>query len=459
MSPPEVERALLSHEDVRDCICFPVAHPTLNHVVGAAVVLQPDASFDEAALRNFLRPRLSQFKIPVRIVRWDEIPRGPSSKPLRAKASEMFARLHPPRSQQAEPRAHAGGNKLERSLAALWCEILELQDIDEDDNFFMLGGDSLRAVRLLADVEEVFGFKLPFEVLFNDAATVAGMAKIIASSRSRGGGPALGRPAIAATRPRDFDEVLRRLRLTVNNWPGVDIGARVPIFILNPQGQLPPLFWCFNDAFESAQMAQELGAEQPIYAMRSLHLVVSDKRQRERFTDPLARHYADEILRLPRAGPYFVGGNCEAGRLAEAVARLLMGQGRRVAQLSCLEYQPQAPFPGRVALFFGAESARHNPFLKRKASERTSPEQIWKRLHKDVVWDIIPGNHGQYFQAPNLAPFMDRLRARLAEARAQPQASATDAIPEPASIGTDSHPAVETWLDHFRTSIRARLRW
>jgi len=46
---------------------------------------------------------------------------------------------------------------------------------------------------------------------------------------------------------------------------------------------------------------------------------------------------------------------------------------------------------------------------------RTAPEQTWKRMHKEVVWDIIPRDHGQYFQTPNLAPFVDKLRGSLCQ--------------------------------------------
>src|SRR4029079_8383973 len=118
--------ALSLHHDVKDCVCFSAFHPTLGQCVAAAVVLHPQASLDEAALRNFLRGRLSQFKVPVRIVQWDEIPRGWSTgKPQRAEASEKFARLFPPASRIAV--AYTPGAKhqtpLVRSLARLWCEV------------------------------------------------------------------------------------------------------------------------------------------------------------------------------------------------------------------------------------------------------------------------------------------------------------------------------------------------
>ena len=183
VSPPEVERALLSHDDVRDCICFPVAHPTLNQIVAAAVVLRPEASFDEAAFRNFLRHRLSQFKIPVRIVRWDEIPRGASGKPLRAKASEMFTRLHPPPSQQAEPLWRDARTPQEEVLCALFAEVLGVARVGIADNFFELNGDSLMAMRLISRIRATLDVEIAIGDLF-EAPSVGALAKRLDGAQS-----------------------------------------------------------------------------------------------------------------------------------------------------------------------------------------------------------------------------------------------------------------------------------
>ena len=64
-------------------------------------------------------------------------------------------------------------------LARLWSEILELDRVAPDDNFFLLGGDSLRAAALFAEVEATFGVTLPLETIFDEGETVAGMAMLI----------------------------------------------------------------------------------------------------------------------------------------------------------------------------------------------------------------------------------------------------------------------------------------
>jgi thioesterase domain-containing protein/acyl carrier protein len=354
---------------------------------------------------------LPPFMVPRSITILDALPRLPNFKIDREelRRRDQLEREHS--SPPVEPN-----NKIQETLLKIWRDVLNRHDIGCDDDFFLCGGDSLGAVQLLAEVAEVYGVVLAIDVLFDAGATVAGMAKTIEAARSRVR-PLDRRPAstvekVTSSGAKNLDEVVRRLRLTANSWPGVNIGVGIPIFTLNPQGKLPPIFWCFNVPAEPKEMARVLGPDRPIYAMRSLNNVMIDKRDKERFIEALGHLYTDEILQISKSGPYFIGGNCQSGPFAESIAHLLMGQGRGVAQLTLLEYEPRAAYPGRVALFFGAQSVSYNPFFTKVA-----PEETWKRLHKEVVWDIIPGNHGQYFEMPNLATFMDRLQARLAEAQ------------------------------------------
>ena len=63
--------------------------------------------------------------------------------------------------------------------------MLNVNRVGPNDDFFVLGGDSLSGVRLLASVEAVFGVRLRLQALFQDAASVAGMARAIEAARSK----------------------------------------------------------------------------------------------------------------------------------------------------------------------------------------------------------------------------------------------------------------------------------
>jgi acyl carrier protein len=98
-----------------------------------------------------------------------------------------------------EPQAGAAGarrSRLQSTLAHIWEEALDVDALGVDDDFFTLGGDSLAAVRMLADVEDILLAHVPFSD-FLEAPTVAGLLAAIARVRG-GGAPAAAAPAVPA---------------------------------------------------------------------------------------------------------------------------------------------------------------------------------------------------------------------------------------------------------------------
>lgn len=187
IAPGEIETVLSRHSSVADCICFPIPHATLGHTVAAAVALCEGTTFDEAGLRKHLSDTLTDFKIPDRIVVCEEVPRGPTGKPLRQKAADLLGlttdqmllaetKIAPPTTDNRSP--------LVKSLAGLWSDVLRVDDVPDDENFILLGGDSLRAARLFSAIEEVFGVTLPAEIIYREGATLLGMATAITDARN-----------------------------------------------------------------------------------------------------------------------------------------------------------------------------------------------------------------------------------------------------------------------------------
>jgi phthiocerol/phenolphthiocerol synthesis type-I polyketide synthase E len=83
--------------------------------------------------------------------------------------------------------------EVERVLAGMWSQAIGINGIGVDDNFFDLGGHSLFAARLIAQVQQVFSVEVSIADLFTEALTVAGMARII--EQLSGPGAAAGRTA------------------------------------------------------------------------------------------------------------------------------------------------------------------------------------------------------------------------------------------------------------------------
>ena len=85
-----------------------------------------------------------------------------------------------------------------------------------------------------------------------------------------------------------------------------------------------------------------------------------------------------------------------------------------------VEAEPRAPYGAPVSMIFGAESRRFNPFYARK-----NPQDDWQRMHAEVTWDVIPGNHGEFWEPPYIGPMTERLGERVDMVRAvKPRSSA-----------------------------------
>lgn len=88
--PDEIDKALLDHPDIIDAVAFPVPHPTLGEIVGAAAVMRDRAQTTERDVLEFLQERLVPEKIPRRIIFMDRIPKGPAGKAQRSKLAELL---------------------------------------------------------------------------------------------------------------------------------------------------------------------------------------------------------------------------------------------------------------------------------------------------------------------------------------------------------------------------------
>jgi hypothetical protein len=186
VSPSEVDAVLLRHPGVADAGTFGVVHPTLGEDVVAAVVFRDGTGATPEALRDFAFTALARFKVPTRIVTIDRIPRTPLGKVRRALLARALGDL--PRPAFVEP--HGAG---ERLVAALFADVLATGPIGAHDNFFSLGGDSLRAAQVIARVNARLHCALAAPTLFR-RPTVAEFAQAI--DETLAGGDAFVAPPI-----------------------------------------------------------------------------------------------------------------------------------------------------------------------------------------------------------------------------------------------------------------------
>ena len=159
VSPSEVDALLLRHPAVADAGTFGIEHPTLGQDVIAAVVLREGASVTPQELRDFAFAGLAKFKVPTRIVTVDGIPMTALGKVRRRDLAHAFGGL--PRPAFVAPR-----DERERAVAGLFAEVLAIEGVGAHDNFFSLGGDSLRAAQVITRVNARYTCALAAPTLF-----------------------------------------------------------------------------------------------------------------------------------------------------------------------------------------------------------------------------------------------------------------------------------------------------
>ena len=132
----------------------------------AAESEQPSVS----RLRKDLAERLSEHMIPARFVAMAEVPVSDNGKVLRSALPEPGAERPRLKSPYRPPET-----PLEAEVAAIWCEVLQFDTIGCEDDFFELGGDSLKAARTAVRLQNGYSLDIPLSVLF-ERPTVAGVS-------------------------------------------------------------------------------------------------------------------------------------------------------------------------------------------------------------------------------------------------------------------------------------------
>lgn len=198
--PREIDEALLAHPEVTQATAFALPHVSLGEDVAAAVVLRSGASADEAQLRAFAFERLPAFKVPSRIVILDQIPKGPTGKVQRiGLAAKLEDRL---RTDYEAPMGET-----EELVARLFAEVLRQPRVGRHDNFFALGGDSIRATQVLSRLSEATGASVHATTLFQHPSP-AQFAAQLGSVGDRQEIESLAR-ALAELSPEERERLLR----------------------------------------------------------------------------------------------------------------------------------------------------------------------------------------------------------------------------------------------------------
>jgi acyl-coenzyme A synthetase/AMP-(fatty) acid ligase len=188
VAPAEVDAMFAAHPAVRDVATFGVAHPSLGNDVAAAIVLRPGHTATADELRRYALQHLAAHKVPTSIVLVAQIPRNASGKIHRdALAASLHALLRP---QFVPPR-----DATQALVAHAFASLLGVPRVGAHDNFFALGGDSLRGAQAVARIGAQAGVDMQPVALF-EAPTVEQFARVVDEARRRAATHGAGPPQL-----------------------------------------------------------------------------------------------------------------------------------------------------------------------------------------------------------------------------------------------------------------------
>lgn len=160
----EIENVINTHSNIKDCVVIASGEKQSNKKLIAYMVSANAGivdGFDEKEIEQYLKEQLPSYMVPRQYVRLNEIPLTSNGKVDRNNLPE------PTKIKQSKPSDTKPTTLNEKQLAALFENVLHVEDINLQDNFFELGGDSLLATKLVALINKKFKVELHLRDLFN----------------------------------------------------------------------------------------------------------------------------------------------------------------------------------------------------------------------------------------------------------------------------------------------------
>ncbi|MFY7569216.1 amino acid adenylation domain-containing protein [Streptomyces sp. WI04-05B] len=294
----EVEVALSDYPGIGQAVALVREdRPGDKRLVGYVVPDTGASAPDLAALQAHLAQRLPEFMVPSAIVVLDRLPLTSHTK--------LDRKALPAPEQHRTESAGQPRSPQETVLCELFTDALGVADLGIDDDFFLLGGNSLLAASLVSRIRSVLGCELGIQALFT-SPTVRGLAEKLAG----GTGP--------------------------DEHNGLDV-----LLPLRAKGSGPALF-CFHAggglSWRYAGLLRHLPASLPVYGVQAR--AFSTPGYRPGGIEEIAEHFAERIRAVQPEGPYHLLGWSFGGLVAQAVATRLHADGAEAGLVAVLDSFP-----------------------------------------------------------------------------------------------------------------------
>jgi len=200
------------------------------------------------------------------------------------------------------PRENLYGNFAEEALLLeIWKEVLGMPNIGVHDNFFDVGGHSLLAARVIAQLRTATGRKIPVSAIFR-APTIRSLAQWLKNDSSL-----------------VQDTIVMPLR---------EGSSEIPFFVVAAPGV---------DSLGLALLAHNMAEEQTVYKLQGPGPLIADRPLRKEELRSLAKEYVAAMRIVQPHGPYCFGGMCDGVRIAQEMILELESQAEEIGFFAILD--------------------------------------------------------------------------------------------------------------------------
>ncbi|HKR39420.1 MAG TPA: acetoacetate--CoA ligase [Paraburkholderia sp.] len=398
IAPAEIYRVLNDVREIREAMAVeqrqsPRLDDSRTRTRGARIVLLlvlqdgvPLHGKLVARIRHDLAHRASRAHVPDRIIAVEALPVTHNGKLSERAAANVLnglpaanvtalrnpecldaIRNHP--ALQPAPRTLApigeSREQLECHLQALWEKLFDFAPIGRDDNFFDLGGDSLLAASLLAELCQSTGHRLPIATLLL-APTISRLAGIIGEDT-----------------PRPVPPILVPVRA----------GTGTPLFVVHGLS---------GSVMECWALVHALRSPRPVFGLQAQGLDGEQPAQQN--VEDMAACYIDKMRTVQPDGPYSVTGYSLGGLIAFEIAQQLRRAGDQVELLCLLDpyvYERWLPWSARMRHCYGRVCGQ------------------WRKLR------AVPASRMIAYLADRLIVGADHMQMRFGHMRLRPDTTTT----------------------------------
>ncbi|MGZ4135154.1 MAG: non-ribosomal peptide synthetase, partial [Tumebacillaceae bacterium] len=355
----EIEAVLGQHPAIRETVLLAREDEPGEQRLVAYLVPAEEQAPTVVELRGYLSEKLPDYMVPSAFVILPELPLTPNGKVDRKRLPQPDDVRGNQGSTYVAPR-----DLVEMEMVKLWEDVLQVKPIGVHDNFFALGGHSLKALTLVGEVCKRFEVELPI-VSFFQALTVADLLQ-----RVRGEVEIVSTGSLVPLQKGD--------------------GTRAPLFLVHPQS---------GGVFCYFGLSQAIGAEETVYGLQApgfegeTALLTS--------IDEMADRYLEEIRQVAPQGPYRLAGWSLGGTVVYEMARRLEAQGEQVEFLGLID----------VHTFGESNVVRNIEQFEHDWTEKSALKHLARSMNMDTaVFDEVDEEQGlqellHYADAHGVLPY------------------------------------------------------